>query len=98
MAPAPGGAQVDVSKETNPWRCAGRNPATGGAHGRGKSDVGLHADSGRPEESRAPGRAINDRAHLEGPRPVTSAEAPDIVANVSASALGSDRRGRFLYD
>lgn len=44
------------------------------------------------------GRAINDRAHLEGPRRATSAEAPDVVADVFASALGSDRGRRFLHD
>ena len=76
----------------------GRDPATGGAHGGGQSDVGLHADSGCPEECWAPGRAIDDRAHPEGPRSATRAAASSLVADLSASALASGRRGRLLYD
>src|SRR5438067_6553382 len=43
-------------------------------------------------------RAIDDRARLEGPRCATSAEAPDVVADIAASAVGGDRGGRFLDD
>src|SRR5262245_2914185 len=99
MAPAAGGAQVDVSRwAKQAFWCSCRDPTARAAHGRGKSEVGLHANSGRPRESGAPGRAIDDRAYLEGPRSATSAEATDVVADVSASTLGSDRRSRFLFD
>jgi hypothetical protein len=55
-----------------------RDPTARGADGRGKLDVGLHADSACPQESRAPGRTIDGRADLEGPRSATSADAPDL--------------------
>src|SRR2546423_14534884 len=99
MAPAAGGAQVDAYPEAKQsFRCSCRDSTTRAAHGRVKSDVGLYANSGCPQESRASGRAIDDRARLEGPRCATSAEAPDVVADISASALGSDRGSRFLHN
>ena len=99
MASATGGAQVDVHESaTEPAACRGRDPTACRADGRGKLNLGLHAHSGCPQESRAPGRTLDDRAHLESPRSAIRADAPDVVADVSASALGSDRGGRFLYD
>src|SRR5262249_56266795 len=90
--------EMDVYEEAaQPEGPPSRDRATRAAHGRGKSDVGLHADSRCPQESRTPGRPIDGRAHLEGSRSATRAEPPDVVADVSTSALGSDRRGRFLY-
>jgi transposase InsO family protein len=47
MAPAAGGAYVDVYEEAKqPFWCSCRDPTTRAAHGRGKSDVGLHANLG----------------------------------------------------
>jgi len=60
--------------------------------------VGLYAHSRCRQESRAPGRALDDRAHLEGPGLAAGAAAPDLVADVSTGALGDDRGGRFLHD
>src|SRR5262249_5239625 len=37
---------------------------------------GVHADPGCPQQSRAPGGTIDDRAHLEGPRSAPSAQTP----------------------
>ena len=64
----------------------------------GKIRRGLYANSGCPHECRPPDRALDDRAHPQGPRCVTSAEAPDVMADVFASALASDRGDRFLDD
>src|SRR5205807_1739765 len=63
-------------KANRPSRCPCRDPATRGAHGRGKSEVGLHADSGCSQESRAPGRTIDHRAHFESLGCAAGAEAP----------------------
>ena len=60
--------------------------------------MGLHADPGCSQESRASGRTIDGRAHLESPGSASGAESSDVMADVSASALGSDRGSRFLYD
>jgi hypothetical protein len=46
----------------------------------------------------SPGRPIDGRAHLEGTRSATCSEPPDVVADVSASALGSDHGDGLLYD
>src|SRR5438445_2073820 len=99
MAPAAGGAQVDVHEEAHqPFWCSRRDPTTCAAHGRGKSDVGLYAHSGCSQESRAPDRAIDDRAHPKGPRSATRTDAPDVMADFSASTLGSHLGSRLLLD
>ena len=59
---------------------------------------GLHTDPRRTEERRASGRTIDDRPDPEGPGDFSRAGSADLVADVPASALGSDRWGRFLHD
>jgi putative transposase len=64
----------------------------------GESDVGLHADRWRAEECRSAGEPVDDRADLEGLGHSARTRTVDILVDVSAGALGRDRRGGFLYD
>src|ERR1051325_8072135 len=97
MVPAVGGAQVDAREEAGQsFRCSRRDSTTRATHGRGKPDLGLHAHSGCPHEPRAPYRTIDDRARAESARCPAGADSPDVVADVSASALGSDHRADFF--
>src|SRR5712691_420997 len=43
-------AEMDVRQQAGAARRSSRDPAARRAHGRGESDVGLHADPGRTEE------------------------------------------------
>jgi len=65
--------------------------------GRGKSDVGVHADPGRAQERRPPRGPLDDSADPEGGGLAAGSAAPDIVADVSPRALGRDRRIGFLH-
>ena len=58
------------------------------ADGGGESDLGLHADPRCAEEPRAPRRTVNDCTDPAGERDTARAGASDIVADVSAGALG----------
>jgi hypothetical protein len=60
MAPAAGGAQVDVNEEAKPpfW-CSCGDPTTRAAHGRGKSEVGATREFRVP--SRISGTRSGDR-------------------------------------
>ena len=76
----------------------GRDPSARRADGRGESDVGLHADPRRAEERRPSRGPLDHSADPEGRRAAAGPAAPDVVADVSASALGRDRRRGFLHD
>ena len=58
----------------------------------------LHADPRCAQERGPPRRTINDCTDAAGARHPARAGASDIVANVSAGALGRDRRCGFLHD
>ena len=59
--------------------------------------MGLHTDARRPESRRASRGPLDHRSHIESARPGPSARAPDLLADVSAGALGRDCRSRLLH-
>src|SRR5450830_2039104 len=90
---------MDVPQAT--WRSlrrVGGDSASGTADGRGESLMGLHADRRRAEERRPSGQPVDDRPDPESGWRATRTRATDLVADVSAGALGRDRGRRFLHD
>ena len=67
-------------------RMAGENPTWGYTRIQGAlKNLGHHVG------------AIDDRAHLEGPRCATSTEAPDVVADVFCERIGERSRGPISF-
>jgi hypothetical protein len=58
--------------------------------------VGLHADPRRTQEPRPPRRSLDHSAHPESDGLAAGPTTPDVVADVSQSALGRHRRSRFF--
>ena len=98
LAPTVGRPQMDVrDAPRESARRARRDSASGRAHGRGKSDVGLHADSRRAEERGD--RAVGRRSRMlkaAGVPPVP--ERPTSWQTFLRDTLGRDCRRRFLHD
>jgi hypothetical protein len=89
LAPAAHRPQMDLRQGRNtPLRHPHRNPRIGRADGGGESDVGVHADPGRAEESWASCRTFNDCADSAGERNFARTGASHIVADVPASHWG----------
>jgi hypothetical protein len=59
--------------------------------------MGLYANPRRLEERGPSGGTLDDRPDLEGTGHTASARAADVLVDVSASALGRDRGGRFFH-
>src|SRR6059058_4695516 len=98
MASAADRAQADVCEGAAPsFGRSRRNPLARGADGGGESHLGLHADPRRTEERGASGRTIDDRSNPQGAGDPAGAGATDVVASVSAGALGRDRGRGFLH-
>lgn len=99
MASAAHRAQMDVCDAAG--RSSGRDrgdPAPGGPHGGGESHVGLHADRWCADERRSSSQPVLDRPLPESVRHATRARTADVVVDVSARALGRDRRRGSLHD
>ena len=58
--------------------------------------MGLHPDPRRAAERRPSGQPVLDRPDPEGARDAARAGAADVVADLSAGALGRDRRDGFF--
>src|SRR5437899_351303 len=71
------------ARRSEPRGGAGRDPAFGRAHGRGQSDLGLHADPRCAEERGASRWPLDDCAHPESARAGACPGAADVVADVS---------------
>ena len=99
LASSVGGPQVDVCARQ--WRASRTTSApssAGHSDGDGESDVGLYADPGCLEESRALHWPISDRAHPARAGHSAGSGASDDVAYVCASALVRAPCRRFLHD
>src|SRR5262249_37172985 len=91
-------AEMDVCRTPGPsWGTRG-DPTAGHPNGDGKSELGLHAHPGSPQEPGASSWPLNDRTHLESAWPVASARAAHFVANLPPCPLGRHCRGGFLHD
>jgi hypothetical protein len=73
-------------------------PSPGNPDGHRESDLGLHPNPRCLEEFGAPGRALDDCAHLEGGRHPAQPRTPNDVADVHAGTLAGAPGGRFLYN
>jgi hypothetical protein len=98
VAPPADRPEVDICDAPESSRCARRDPAVGGADGGRESHVGLNADPRGAEKRGASRGPLDDRADSQGARPTSRARAADVVAHISARALGRDRRRGFLHD
>jgi putative transposase len=97
MAPATHRAEMDLCRQAA--RTAGRgqgDPATRRAYGRREPNLGLHSHSWGPEERWVSSGAIDDCPDPEGEGYSADACAADVLADISAGALGRARRGGFL--
>ena len=62
-----------------------------------ENHLGLYTDPRRSEECRTSCRPLDDCPDSQEARLTAGAGAPNVVADISPSALGRNSRGRFLY-